>query len=111
LIELILSYKTLFFSIVTTVSFAFSPVMNKSLHAELGKIGTGEDDPLFHSCCNSIIARRVLPTLSILHLPEQMKVGRCHVPTIQLVQQDSPAKIGHVIHDLQTGVGPGIIVL
>ena len=37
-IEQILSYKTLFFNTVTTVSYAFSPVMNKRLHANLVKI-------------------------------------------------------------------------
>jgi len=35
LIEKILSYKTLFFSIVTTISYVFSPAMNKSLYALL----------------------------------------------------------------------------
>jgi len=45
--EQIVSYKKLFFSIVTTISFEFSPVMKKSLHAALIKIFTSEDDPLF----------------------------------------------------------------
>ena len=35
LIEKILSYKTLFFNIVTTIGYALSPAMNKSLHAAL----------------------------------------------------------------------------
>jgi len=34
----VLSYKTLFFNIVTTNSCAFSLLMNESLHAALGKI-------------------------------------------------------------------------
>jgi len=38
LFEQILSYKTLFFNIVTTTGYAFSPAMNKSLHAALIKI-------------------------------------------------------------------------
>ena len=32
MIEHILSYETLFFNIVTTISYAFLPAMNKSLH-------------------------------------------------------------------------------
>jgi len=40
LIEQILSYKTLFFDIVTTIGYALSPAMNKSLHAALVKIRT-----------------------------------------------------------------------
>ena len=35
------SYKTLFFSIVTTISSAFSPLMNKSLYAGLIAKGNG----------------------------------------------------------------------
>ena len=37
MIEYILSYKTLFFNRVTTISCMFLPVMNKSLHAALVK--------------------------------------------------------------------------
>lgn len=48
--EKILSYKTLFFSLVTTISHAFLLVMNKSLHAMLVKISTNRGDPLFHDC-------------------------------------------------------------
>ena len=40
-----LSYKTLFFSIVTTISCAISRAMNKSLYAVLIKMGTSRDDP------------------------------------------------------------------
>lgn len=35
MIKRILSYKILFFSIVTSTSYAFLPAMNKSLHAVL----------------------------------------------------------------------------
>jgi hypothetical protein len=35
LIEQILSYKTLFFDLVTTIGYALSPAMNKRLHAAL----------------------------------------------------------------------------
>ena len=62
MIKWILSYKTLFFSIVTTISYAFSLVINKSWNAVLVKICTSESDPLFHSCYDSIIARKILPT-------------------------------------------------
>ena len=44
--EQILSYKILFFNIVTTISSAFSPAMNKSLHTVLVKISTGGNDQL-----------------------------------------------------------------
>ena len=46
LIEQILSYKTLFFSMITTVSYAFLPAMNKSLHAALIRICTHGGDSL-----------------------------------------------------------------
>jgi hypothetical protein len=35
MMELILSYKTLFFDKVTTIGYARSPAMSKSLHAAL----------------------------------------------------------------------------
>jgi hypothetical protein len=38
LIEQILSYKILFFDIVSTIGYALSPAMNNSLHAGLEKI-------------------------------------------------------------------------
>jgi len=50
LIEHILSYKMLFFNVVTTISSAFLPVMNKSLYAALTRICTSKGDPLFHNC-------------------------------------------------------------
>ena len=40
------SYKTLFLKTVTTISYAFSPAMNKNLHAVLVKIHTSRGDPL-----------------------------------------------------------------
>ena len=46
LIEQILSYERLFFNPVTTISYAFSAAMNKSLHAILIKICTSWGDPL-----------------------------------------------------------------
>ena len=44
--EQILSYKTLFFSTATTISYAFSPAMNKGLHATLVKMCSSESNPL-----------------------------------------------------------------
>ena len=35
LLEQIVSYKTLFFDVVTTIGYALSPAMNKSLHAAI----------------------------------------------------------------------------
>jgi len=46
----VLSYKTLFFNIVTTSSCAFSLLMNESLHATLVKICTSESDCHFCHC-------------------------------------------------------------
>ena len=40
LVEKIIGYKTLFFKPVTTTSYAFSPAINKCLHAELVKTCT-----------------------------------------------------------------------
>ena len=56
MIEQILSYKTLFFNIVTAIRNAFSPATNKSLHAALIRICTWGDDPLCHSCYDGVIA-------------------------------------------------------
>ena len=61
LIEQILSYKTLFFNTVTIISNAFSPAMNKSLHAILIKICTNGGASLSHSCQDGVIARKMLP--------------------------------------------------
>ena len=38
LTEKTLRYKTLFFNVVTTISYAFLPLVNKSLHATLVKV-------------------------------------------------------------------------
>ena len=45
--------QTLFFNIVTTISYAFKSVINKRLHASLVEIYTSGDNPLFHSFCDS----------------------------------------------------------
>jgi len=82
--------------------------MNKSLHAVLIKICTSSGGPLFHS---SYDARKMLPMQSSFHRPEQIKVRRRQIRTICWVWHDSPAKIDSVLHGLQTGMGPGIIML
>ena len=82
LIEHIVNYKTLFFNIVTTIIYAFSPAMNKSLHAALVNICTSGADPLYHSFYDGIIARKMLPIDSIFHWSEQMDVKRHHIWTI-----------------------------
>jgi len=46
LIEKILSYKTLFFNLATTISYSFLPLVNKILHAVLLKACTSGSDPL-----------------------------------------------------------------
>jgi len=81
-LEQILSYKTLFFNIVTTINYAFLPAMNKSLHAALVNICTSGADPLYHSFYDGIIARKMLPIDSIFHWSEQMDVKRHHIWTI-----------------------------
>ena len=67
MLEQILSYKTQFCNIVTTISYAFSPVMNKSLHAVLVKVFSRRD-PLFHSCYNSITAETHHPPPRCAHI-------------------------------------------
>ena len=64
------------FKIVTTISYAFLPEMNKSLHTTLIKISTSRGDPLFHSCYDGIIARKMLPMQSIHLLLAQTDGGQ-----------------------------------
>jgi hypothetical protein len=96
---------------VTTIGYALLPAMNKSLHAVLVKIFTSRGGPLFHSLYDGILARKMLPTQSIFHRSEQAEVRRHQSWTIRWVWYDSPAKIDSVLHGLQTGMGPGIVVL
>lgn len=91
-----------FFNIVIIISFAFSLVVNKSLHV-------GSSDPLFHSCYD--VVRKMFPAQSIFHQPGQMESRKCQIWIIQWLQRNSPAQIGNVLHCLQRGVWPGIIVL
>ena len=79
--------------------------MNKSLRAALVKIRTCGGRQLFHSTYNGVVARK------IFHRPEQMEVRRRQIRTIRWMWYDSPAKIDNVLHGLQTGMGPGVILL
>ena len=63
-IKHILSYETLFFGMVTTISSAFLPAMNKSLHAALVKIWTSRGDPLL-----PLLKCATLHCLTVLTLP------------------------------------------
>ena len=103
LIEQILSYKTLFFNIVTTNSYAFSPAKKKSLHATLVVICTSGGDPLFHNCYDSVVAKKILPMQSIGSKRRTSEVAKSG----QWLWYDSSAKIGNVLHSLQTGVELG----
>jgi len=85
--------------------------MNKCLHAALIKICTSRGGPLFHSLYNDVVARKMLPTQSIFHQPEQIEVRRRQIRTIWRVWFNSPVKIDRMLDGLQTGMGPGIIIL
>ena len=71
----------LLFNIVTTVSYIFSPVMNKRLHEVLLKFCTGGGGPLFQSCYDSVVARKMLPMQSSFlctHI-HCLNASGCHV--------------------------------
>jgi hypothetical protein len=72
MIKQILSYKTLFFDIVTTFAYGLSPAMNKRLHTALIIICTTGGGPLFHSSYDGVIAKKMLPTEFIFHWPKQI---------------------------------------
>ena len=73
--------QTPFFNIIITISCMCLPAMNKSLHDDLIKICTSGGDPVFHSCSDGIVARKMLPMQSIFHWPKQMEV-RWKVPNL-----------------------------
>jgi hypothetical protein len=58
--EQVVSYKTLSLHIVTTIGYAFSPMMNKRLYAALVKICTSGSGAFPHSC-NDVVVRKMLP--------------------------------------------------
>ena len=76
-----------YFSTVTTISYAFSPVMNLSEPAcyackKKKKICTSRSDPVLHRCYNGVGHRKMLPMKSIFHLPEQIEVKKCQIWTL-----------------------------
>jgi len=79
LIEQVLSYKALFFTTAATISYAFSTVMNKSMHATIVKICSVGGDPLLPSYYDA--ALKMLPTQSIFHQLQQMEIRRPHIQT------------------------------
>ena len=54
--------------------------MNKSLHAALVNICNSGGGPLFHSSYDDAVARKMLPTQSIFHRPEQMESQKAPNP-------------------------------
>ena len=77
----------------------------------LVKICTSGSDPLFHSCYDSTVAEKMLPTQSILHQPDQTEARGQQIQTTWWVWQDSPDKTGNVLYGLQIDMEPGIIVM
>ena len=82
MMETVLIYQTLFFHVITIISCAFSPVTSKSLHATFIRICTSGGDPLFHSCCDSVVARK-MSMQCIFHQSKQMEVRRCLIQTVK----------------------------
>ena len=70
---------------------------------------TSRDDPLFHSCYDGVIARKMSLTQSIFHQPERKEFRRHQIRIMKWAWLDSSAKISSVLHGLQTGVGSGFI--
>ena len=85
--------------------------MKESLHEALVKICTSGGGAPFHSSYDGVVARKLLPMQSIFHRPKQMEIRMRQIRPIQWVWYTSPAKIDNVLHGLQIGVGPGVIVL
>ena len=72
-------------NIVITVSYAFSPVMNSSLHASLVTIYPRRVEPLFHRCCDNVIARKMLSTRSNSHCAHIHSLVLCVEEKITLI--------------------------
>ena len=75
----ILYYKTLFFHTVTTISYAFSPVMNKNLHAALVTVRTSRGDLLLllvkHTTCRLTVLNPTVWSQEIFSKHLWMRVG------------------------------------
>jgi len=109
LIEQILSYKTLFFNTVATITYAFLSVMNKNLHAALIKICTSRSNPLFHSCYDGVLLGKCCPHSPSLTGPNRWKPEG--VKSRLRGVWDRTAKIGNILHGLQSDIVPGVITL
>ena len=69
-------YKILFFNTATTTSDAFTPMMNKSLHAVTLKFCIRGADPLFYSThCLTVFTSTVFVSISIQQV---LNVNGCH---------------------------------
>ena len=66
MIEKIVSDKTLFFNIVTSISYTFSPVMNKRLHAMLEKSAAVEMTHSFTAAMMASLLKRTTHCLTVL---------------------------------------------
>ena len=110
-IKQIFSYKTLFFNIVISIIYLFSSEMNKSLYKMLWEICISKGYPLFHSCYEGIVARRMLPMQSVFHWVKEVEDGRNQIWSILWVWEDSPGKTSNVFHILQTGMRFGFIMV
>jgi len=65
---------------------------------------------MFHSSYDCVLAKKMsMP--SIFHRPKQMEVRTRQIRTIRWVWYDSLVKIDNVFHGLESGMGPGVIVL
>ena len=111
MVKKILSYKTVIFNTVTSVSYAFFFQWWTRACILHSKICTSRGDPLFHSSCDDFFARKMLTMQSIFHWPEQVEVRRHQIQTIGWVWLDSTTKTGNVFHGLQACMGCGVIVL
>lgn len=80
LIEHIFFYRTVFFNIITTISYAFFPALIKSLHTMLVKIDTSRTDQQVHSCYDGVIAKKMLPcSLFFTGLTTSGKINLKHI--------------------------------
>ena len=76
----VLTLKTLFFNIVTIISSAFSPAMNKSLHASLVKVCTSSNFSLLSLLKCTATASLCSHPLSGLHqCSVSLNVNGCHI--------------------------------
>ena len=82
--------------------------MNK--YSVLVKICTSGGDPLFHICYDGTITRKISAQSLFLWL-KQMEIRRHQILIIQWMWLGRPVKTGNMLNGLQTGTGPGIIVL